>query len=278
MEIGTITQHNIKLFQTLLLPEETEAIQNGLNVPALGITEDAIACGALSGWLNMRRFEIRSFYVAPDYRKKGGGRLLMETLLTQLSGTADTLEISYTRTRPEHDSLPPFLQKMGFSKENDRDENLYRIPLKELYQQPFFAKETTIPSNIKSFEKISPQVLERAYKQELGLRTAYLPYSLTDDQVDAKMSVALVRENDIEAFLAFDHSLAGHLTLAWTKGGKDPALLPALLRSAAMNARSIYPPEELLYVQAIDPVTAALMKKLVPAAEKVSDTYVISVP
>ena len=77
-----------------------------------------------------------------------------------------------------------------------------------------------------------------------------------------------------EAFLVFDTSWPGGLTLAavWS-GSKDPAILPALLRSAVARARAKYPPETKVMVQAVTGVTAALTQTLLPESGAISHTY-----
>jgi len=277
MEIGMINRDNLEVFQTLLLPQEAEALRSGKELLALGIAEEGTACGAVSGWLKEGWFEIRSFYVAPAYRGKGGGRLMLETLCRLLKGRTSTLEISYTRTREEHEAFGGFLNALGFKKEEDYGENLYRIPLGEVFRTSFFSGDFQPPQDVKAFSELSEWTLKQAYKKQLALGTDYMPKPLTDDSLDGRMSMAIVRDNEIQAFVAFDHSCAGHLTLAWAQGGSEPNMLPTLLRSACAKARELYGTEELLCVQAVNQASASLVRTLLPEAEAFSETYTCTI-
>ncbi len=273
MEIGMINKDNLEVFQTLLLPEEAESLRSGKELLALGIVEEGTACGAVSGWLKEGWFEIRSFYVAPAYRRKGGGRLMLESLCRLLKGRTGTLEISYTRTREEHETLGAFLKAFGFEKEDDRGETLYRILLGDVFQTSFFSGDFQPPQDVKAFSELSEWTLKQAYKKQLALGTDYMSKPLTDASLDGRMSMAIVRDNEIQAFVAFDRSCAGQLTLAWVQGGSDPNMLPVLFRSACAKAGELYGPEELLCVQAVNQASASLIQTLLPGAEAFSETY-----
>ena len=106
MQVGLVEQEGLASFLPLLLPEVVAEIASGRPVLVLGLTdglpEKRVACGAAAGWLQGRSFILRSLYVAPQHRRWGGGRLLVETLCGLLSGYADSVEVIYghkTRTR-----------------------------------------------------------------------------------------------------------------------------------------------------------------------------------
>ena len=66
-------------------------------------------------------------YVAPDYRRLGGARLMISQLEELLMEESDiwSMEISFTETGQEEESLAPFLASMGFVAEDDRGQNIY---------------------------------------------------------------------------------------------------------------------------------------------------------
>lgn len=139
MEIGYLTPRNLSVFRPLLLPETARALEQGEPLAALGLTEGRVALGAAAGYLTGRRFRVTSFYVAPDYRRRGGGRLLIEKLVRLCRHRADSLELRFTATEEEHNALPPFLESMGFLEEDDHGENLYQVKLKQAARADFFS-------------------------------------------------------------------------------------------------------------------------------------------
>lgn len=139
MEIGYLTPRNLSVFRPLLLPETARALEQGEPLAALGLTEGRVALGAAAGYLTSRRFRVTSFYVAPDYRCRGGGRLLIEKLVRLCRHRADSLELRFTATEEEHNALPPFLESMGFLEEDDHGENLYQVKLEQAARADFFS-------------------------------------------------------------------------------------------------------------------------------------------
>lgn len=272
MEIGVLSRENYGVFCSLLLPEVANALSAGEPVTALALTQDDVAVGALAGYLDHQHFQIQSLYVAPDYRRCGGGRMLLETLFHALDGYASGVEISFTVTKEEHKTLLPFLEVMGFEREPDYGETLYLTSLGAVTATPFFASsgnKTGTP-----FSELSVGTLSLMSKTALTAAAPIPEGGLRADTVDRECSIAYINGGKLDAYVVFDTSWPGGLTLSavWSRS-KDPAVLPKLLRSAVARVREKYPPETAIAVQAVNSASAALIQTLLPEAEVVSHTY-----
>ena len=278
MQVGPIEQEGLTSFLPLLLPEVGAEIASGQPMLVLGLTdglpEKRVACGAAAGWLQERNFILRSLYVAPQHRRWGGGRLLVETLCSLLAGYADSVEVSYTSTRPEHDALTMFLGGLSFEREDRSDERIYAITLEDLKETPFFsANSQPLATVAQPFSQFSQWSLTQAYKNAAVQDENYLPVPLTDSSVDADVSLAITDGNQIRSFVVFQPVNAHTLTLAWAKSG-HPQDLPVLLRSAFARVQKKYPPETLLTIQTINHTSSELISTLIPKAKPVSCMYV----
>lgn len=272
MEIGVLPLEDPGVFRSLLLPETADALAAGEPVTALALTEDALALGAAAGYLEGGRFQLSSLYVAPNHRRRGGGRLLVETLSRLLEKTPVSMEINFIVTREEHETLPAFLEALGFQEETGDGEDIYRLLLSEVASSPFFAKAAGRGT---AFADLDEGLLRQADKAALVSGAPRPECGLAGPGVDRDMSVALVQEGEIRAFVAFDRSCCGGLTLAAAWSGKaGPAALPALLGSAFVRGQEKYPPDTLLAVQAVNRASAALIKKLIPGAKPLSRRFV----
>ena len=272
MQIGILPPGEPGVFRSLLLPEAAEALAAGEPVTAFGLTQDRLAVGALAGYLEKGRFQIASLYVAPDYRRCGGGRMLLEALLKALEGYASGVEINLTVTHEEHETLPAFLEVLGFAQEEEGGEGRYLTTLGEVSKRPFFAgsgKPMGTP-----FSELSEGTLSLMKKAAMMADALQPEGGLSAQTVERDLSVAYLNGSKPEAFMVFDTSWPGGLTLAavWS-GSKDPAILPALLRSAVARARAKYPPETKVMVQAVTGVSAALTQTLLPESGAISYTY-----
>ncbi|MCD8363674.1 MAG: GNAT family N-acetyltransferase [Lachnospiraceae bacterium] len=272
METGWIGQDNLASFRSLLLPEAAEALEKGEPLGALGLTEEGVACGAAAAWLSGETLEIRSFYVAPEYRRLGGGRLLMETFLRFAARHGAALEFSYTGTRPEHDTIPPFLGALGFVR-IDTEETIYSLSVRELAESPFFKGAAPDTSAVLSFEQLPARALEVACKKEAAVGEDYLEGGLTGPDVDVQTSVVVMSGREIRSFMAFTASDPDSLSLAWVKGGEAEDL-PLLFRAAFARICEKYSPETRFIVQAVNPSAVALIRGVIPAAVPVSHTWV----
>ena len=278
MQVGLIEQEGLMSFQSLLLPEVVNDIASGQPMLALGLTdgllENRVACGAAAGWLQGRNFILRSLYVAPQHRRWGGGRLLVETLCSLLTGYADSVEVSYMVTRPEHNALSLLLEEQSFEREERSDERIYAVTLEDLNKTPFFsANSQPLATVTQPFSRFSQWSLTQAYKSAAVRDENYLPVPLTDPSVDADVSLAITDGKQIRSFVVFQPVNAHTLTLAWAKSG-HPQDLPVLLRSAFARVQKKYPPETLITIQTINHTSSELISTLIPMAKPVSCVYV----
>ncbi len=273
MEIGILPLEEPGVFRSLLLPETADALAAGEPLTALALTENGVALGAAAGYLEGGRFLVSSLYVSPDHRRRGGGRLLVETLSQLAAPYAGAMGLRYTSTREEHETLPPFLTAMGFREEPDNGENIFLTTLGTVADTPFFSgagKKFGTP-----LSELSAGALSLLEKAAL-VSDAPLPEGgVTAAGVDRDVSVAAFEGSEPKSFVLLDHSFPGALTLsaAWS-GTKDPTVLPALLRSAMARALEKYPPETPLVTQAIGSSSAKLVRTLLVGSKPISHTYI----
>ena len=94
MEIGVLTREVLPVFSTLLLPEAAAQLEADEPPLALGLTEDNLACGALAGRMEGDLFAVTSLFVAPDYRRRGGGTMLLRALADVLRADGGVFGVS----------------------------------------------------------------------------------------------------------------------------------------------------------------------------------------
>ena len=273
MEIGYLPLGEPGVFRSLLLPEAADALAQGEPLTALGLTEDGLALGAAAGYLENGRFLLRSLYVAPDHRRKGGGRMLVEALEGLAGQFASGMEIRFTATREEHFTLPPFLRALGFEQEPDDGENIYLTTLKDAAKSPFFSGEG------KDFGTPLADLRDRALslleKAALAAEAPLPEGGLGSERVDREISLCSFEGSTPQAFVILETVQPDTLALsaAWS-AAKNPTVLPRLLRTAMALAQKNYPLETGLTVQPIGAVSAALVRTILPDAVPISQVWV----
>lgn len=108
-----VTCENLADFLPFLAPdlaEETESLF------LLGLEEDGSPRGLLAGAPEGDAFAVRSLYVAPAHRRRGGGLRLLEVLLSALEDEPDvkTVRCAWTAA-PETEGLLPLFLAAGFT-------------------------------------------------------------------------------------------------------------------------------------------------------------------
>ena len=101
-----VTAENGEAFFSFL-PAELTAWKDHMLL--LGLEEDGEPCGLLAGAPTEDVFELRSLYVRPEYRRRGGGLRLLEVLVAVLTEEPDLRAIRCTWTETEETAGTAFL-------------------------------------------------------------------------------------------------------------------------------------------------------------------------
>lgn len=273
MHVGLIDKTSLEYFRSLLLPQVVTAVEQELPITVLGLMKGDVACGAAAAWLDSQdTLVIRSLYVAPDYRRQGGGRLLVNSLAALGANLCDCIQCGYNQTLPEHDTLEPFLTALGFTPE-ELASGVYLTTLAELEASPLFRNRAGAPKGPVPFEKVSTSALTAAYKKAAVSGENYLDVPLTDPSVEQRVSMAMLEQGALRSFAAFTTQGPDLVTLAWVKSGQSSDL-PLLLQAAFVRLREHYPPETRLAIQAVDDQAAQLIAAILPGISPVSRSFV----
>lgn len=271
-EIGLITDENIGIFKSLLLPDAAEAIKNKEPVLALGWGVDGVAAGALSGVItNNSSFSLTSLYVAPDYRNFGGASFLLDTLEELLRGHAADISVDFLCTNDDHILLERYLRSEGFTDSSGEVTEVYMTGLREAVEN--------IPSGRLGFADRSvgtpfSDMNERTLRQvekDADVNNEPLPLGgLLSPDVDKKLSY-FYGEDKKYAFIVVEKDESGALTVtsAVNRSGK-PLIFGRMLGPVFKAASENYPPETPLYIPSINPTSKQIVENLLPTAKKIN--------
>ena len=110
MTITRIDNTNRSFFGPFLLEASERSSQNILR---LGAIEDGVACGAAAFEINDVSAELLTLFVAPDYRRRGIGRALLDAF-TSLTVNTDVASLAVSFMPEEKDGLTDFFTAAGF--------------------------------------------------------------------------------------------------------------------------------------------------------------------
>jgi GNAT superfamily N-acetyltransferase len=258
VKITAINKNNSAFFRSFLPAGVQDLMDADAPLTAIGLVDEETACGILTGYAEDATFLINALYVAPDYRNRGGGIELMNALLAVLYDERDILYVraNFTMTCDEHMLLIPFFEACGFEFEEE-EQTIYMTMVGLASISPFFSSANmTNNYQILPFSEL-PDIYVKMFITGMPVERATL---------DRDLSIGVVRGGAIEAGIVFDRSFDGRLTLAYAKSGtgrEAPMLFSAMLYESFRHALSKYPPETPVYINAVTPLSAALVKRLI---------------
>ena len=271
---GAITTENLEWFEPLMTQTAAELIKAGAPVYAIGVTEERTktACGALVGYMMGGCFRLISLFVSTEYRRCGYGNLLIGELVETCREEGIGIEVSFTGADAEAEALTEFLEFWFFQREEQPQGEIYEISLGEALRSDYNRARSS--AHVRRLEECQERMVralsKRAYDSDVPVpEGGFLAAS-----IDRQISVVYERENRITAYLLFDHSLGGRLTLcALCSFEKNPIALAEMIFTAMTLCRKKYPEDTEFYVQAINETSRNLIHKVFPNAKVVSHTY-----
>ena len=271
---GAITTENLEWFEPLMTQTAAELIKAGAPVYAIGVTEERTktACGALVGYMMGGCFRLISLFVSTEYRRCGYGNLLIGELVETCREEGIGIEVSFTGADAEAEALTEFLEFWFFQREEQPQGEIYEISLGEALRSDYNRARSS--AHVRRLEECQERMVralsKRAYDSDVPVpEGGFLAAS-----IDRQISVVYERENRITAYLLFDHSLGGRLTLcALCSFEKNPIALAEMIFTAMTLCRKKYPEDTEFYMQTINETSRNLIHKVFPNAKVVSHTY-----
>ena len=276
MKVGYISAEQIEKYSSLILPDVVDAIRQDEPLTAMAVEKDGVACGVLAGYVEDACYKIASLYIAPGYRRQGAGKRLVEELEDFLVTYTDIrmIDIEYTVSEEEHEELGHFLKAIEFEKANTNGHSSYIVDLQQVKESKIY-KATENPSKyIRPFSQVTKDLLKKTQKQAAIKHTLLPETPLYSEKIDTKISHAMIKDGEIQAFIVFDHSCGDWLTCAalWM-GNTNPTILYSLLKTVFQRIVELYPIETKVAFHAVSPETVSIIHSILPNAKEISFRY-----
>ncbi len=271
---GAITTENLEWFEPLMTQTAAELIKAGAPVYAIGVTEERTktACGALVGYMMGGCFRLISLFVSTEYRRCGYGNLLIGELVETCREEGIGIEVSFTGADAEAEALTEFLEFWFFQREEQPQGEIYEISLGEALRSDYNRARSS--AHVRRLEECQERMVRALSKRAYDSDVPVPEGGFFAASIDRQISVVYERENRITAYLLFDHSLGGRLTLcALCSFEKNPIALAEMIFTAMTLCRKKYPEDTEFYMQAINETSRNLIHKVFPNAKAVSHTY-----
>ncbi|MCR5097311.1 MAG: GNAT family N-acetyltransferase [Lachnospiraceae bacterium] len=258
-DICLITPENMSHFTPFLLSNARVLIGAGEPVVGLGYVKDDTACAAVCGYVVGQHFEIISFYVAPDFRRQGIGRALLDALVEMTAPFAGMISVDLVISAEEHEVLCEMLEKYGFSRVLDAGRSVYGTTIGKLLDSGLFMRDYG-DDLLPSFSEVDDNILADAQRQAQKMGLPIPEKGFLSPTVDKKSSIIYTQSDGLKAYIAIEKTGDGSLLVSGVANCMNtPTYLMKALHDAVMRAMDIYPDETRVLMQTINDTSKKLL-------------------
>ena len=275
MKITTITKDNLEYFKNYITAEDEEFINKDLKILPIGLVADElkkgsnIAAGAICIRPDDFLLNITSFYVAPEFRGKGGGKFLLDETKRIFGKEYMEFNTEFLIYGKEQEKLANFLEEYGFEYA-DPENDFYLTTVGDLKNTKLNGKKG---SGIE-FSAIDPQILKHA-TGEADKKGDMTPIGgLTSPRIDKDVSVGIVNNGILESYLVFEKMSEDLLLLsALQSKDKSPVGLLHILEKSTALLQMKYPDKQRIIIQSIDEAGEGIIEYLFENINDISCRY-----
>ena len=272
--VGYVDSCNPGVFRDLIRKSVTKQLDKGDKIYIVGLTSGRFAVGACAFEREKQHLNIVSLYVDPEFRGKGGARLLLYALESIAAGLGFWLSASFLAVDEETKLLEGLFHKAGFELRKDVDYKTYIVTLSECEDADRLRNAKPDPK-IKHFHELTDAKL-KSYNKQAVSKNANIPEGgLTDEALDRELSVLYEESGRVKGFVAIENIVyrQGIRIEAAYNGSDNPLILMWLLKAALSAALEKYDESTPLVIDVSDDAADRFVRYILPEVEVVSRTY-----
>lgn len=254
---------------SILLPQEiVAAMKEGEPYSALLLVDKEEAVGAIAGKIADNELLIESIYVEESSRGKGGGRLLLDSLLSGCRGLCYGVKVCFSAVNEDMEKMAGFFGAMGFREKDGGYDQVYMADLKDLEKSSF----VKVKGKGTSFSDVNSRILRNLSSDALRNGWPLPRHGLFSEFVDNELSMVRMEDDKVKAYAVVEH-LSGYLSLSALKCGEKAGMELASLLAAVWNrAAEKEGKDQKLIVHTINKASYRIANTLLPNAKQISHT------
>lgn len=265
MKVKMITPSSREYYKELILPQVYKSMEDKMPITALGLSDKNKAVGALAGLIvEGNVFEVLSIYVDKEYRRCGGGTMLVRTLQDLLEEPDIPAVLSCLESEGENDTVIALMESIGAARDTQL-EGFYRGKPESIWESGLFNRDYKNP-DIKRFSQLNKIELEDAMKVISKFKVPLDDNYFSSGGILRNVSLALIKNGTVQGVMLFCGD-----------GSSEPIVLLSSLddpvdKAAIINSGLIICEEELgadAYVRI--PVWSERYNKLLQSIEGMTD-------
>ena len=272
--VGYVDTKKPGVFLELITEDTRERLENWEGLYIIGLTSEEYAAGALVFERIRDRLEVLSLYVLPDFRNRGGSKLLLNALEAIASQLDYIVTASFSMIDSETELLEKAFINADYQKRDDVDYKTYIVTLAEC-EDAESLKNVKKNSKIKYFSELTENKL-KSYNKQAEEKFAPLPVDgLMSKTVDRELSAVYEENGRIKGYVVIENiSYKNGIRVAAAYNGSDnPLILMWLLKAALSAAEKKYDENIPLVIDVVDDTADRFVRYILPEVSEVSRTF-----
>lgn len=244
------------------------AIGDGFHVYGLFDEEEMIPIGALAIQKAGYTLIIRSLYVEPAFREKGGAEMLVNAVRAEALRNADILEIEFVAAGNSNEQMEVarYLAGIGFDME-ESDEKYFRATIGEIDEAGVIKNVPT--SGVIPLRDVEDRLIRSFGNDSATKDNTFVQLPIVKDDYDTDISMAVIRNNEIFDLVLVARDEEG-LILQYVYAKESGRSIIAALSAAVGVAREKLGEQAVVRIPTVKEAGSRLVEKIIPKA-RVSD-------
>ncbi len=272
--VGYVDTKKPGVFLELITEDTRKRLDNGEGLYIIGLTSEEYAAGALVFERIRDCLEVLSLYVLPDFRHRGGSKLLLNALEAIASKLDYIVTASFSMVDSETELLEKAFINADFQKREDVDYKTYIVTLAEC-EDAESLKNVKKNTKIKYFSELTENKL-KSYNKQAEEKFAPLPVDgLMSKKVDRELSAVYEENGRIKGYVVIENiSYKNGIRVAAAYNGSDnPLILMWLLKASLSEAEKKYDENIPLVIDVVDDTADRFVRYILPEVSEVSRTF-----
>ena len=269
-----VEPENPGAFEQLMLPSVVKRLERGDNFPIIGLLSENVAVGAIVLYAKQGRIEILSLYVAPKYRRQGGGNILLQTAELLADKLGCRMFARFTVVDEETEILEKVLSSYGFKLRNDKEARTYMVTLSECEEEESIKNEEHDKS-LAFFSDLTDAKL-KSFNKVAEAKDAFLPKGgFLGKNLNRELSAVYQAKGGVGGFITVENiSYKDGIRISAAYNDDDnPMIMMWLLKAVLSKALLTYDDKTPLLIDVTGETADKYVRYLLPEAEVISRTY-----
>lgn len=272
MIVCKVEKEEYEILKGLAPDEDVNAFYEDEDISAFALIDGDDVIGTLIGTIVNEAYQVYWLYVEPEYRRRGGGKLLISALKKILTTVGVPIHIAWEGEPEISKEICLFLLTQGFTKEREKEIRSYSVHVSDIDPTEKMKKKS---DKVVTFESLGKGYLSKMEKDKKANESRMVPEGgfLAKD-IRKDLSLAYIQAEKPIAYIVLKEDEDNVLELSTMySSGEANTVITYLLYELANLLKDKCDENQVLHINSVTEGVDALIKYFIPTAEEIGYSY-----